>query len=197
MIVNADIFQANIVKRKSDMCNQYTLKIDGNQVTSEKSVKLLVINTDNKLSFDKHVSSLCKKASNQLNARSRSHSYLGLKEKEVLINSFVYVNFNYFPLIWHFCSAKSVRKIEQIQTRALRILCNDFDIDYKTLLDKSDRYTTGVKRLRTLGLEVFKTLNNINPAFMKEIFHRTKWLTHRLNNIQVMFIKHSNMVINV
>ena len=42
-----------------------------------------------------------------------------------------------------------------------------------------------VKRLRTLGLEVFETLNNLNPAFMEEIFHRTKWLTHRPNNIQV------------
>ena len=52
MIVNTDKFQAIIVKRNSDMCNQYTLNIDGNQVTSEKSVKLLGINTDNKLSFD-------------------------------------------------------------------------------------------------------------------------------------------------
>ena len=42
-----------------------------------------------------------------------------------------------------------------------------------------------VKRLRTLGLEVFKTLNNLNTAFLKEIFHTTKWLTHILNNIQV------------
>ena len=40
-----------------------------------------------------------------------------------------------------------------------------------------------VKRLRTLGLEVFKPLNNLNPAFMEEIFHRTKCLTHRPNNI--------------
>ena len=55
MIANADKFQAIIVKRNSDMCNQYTLNIDGNQVTSEKSVKLLVIYIDNKLSFDEHV----------------------------------------------------------------------------------------------------------------------------------------------
>ena len=167
------------------MCNQYTLNIDGNQVTLEKSVKLLGINIDEKLSFDEHVSSLCKMASDQLNAISRLHIYLGFKEQEVLINSFVYVNFNYCPLIWHFCSAKSVRKIEQIQTRALRILYNDFDSDYKTLLDKSGKCTMEVKRLRTLGLEVFKTLNNLNPAFMEEIFHRTRWLTHRPNNIQV------------
>ena len=34
------------------------------------------------------------------------------------------------------CSAKSVRKIEQIQTRALRVLYIDFDSDYKIVLDK-------------------------------------------------------------
>ena len=96
------------------MCNQFTLNIDGNQVTSEKSVKLLFINIDNKLSFDEHVFSLCKKASNHLNAVSRLHRYLGFKEKEFLINTFVYANFNYCFLIWHFCSAKSVKKTEQI-----------------------------------------------------------------------------------
>ena len=103
---------------------------DGSQVTSEKSVKLQGINIDNKLSFDKHISSLCKKTSNQLNAISRLHRHLEFKEKEVFIHIFVYVNFNYCPLIWYFCSAKSARKIEQIQTRAQN------DSHYKTLLDK-------------------------------------------------------------
>ena len=42
-----------------------------------------------------------------------------------------------------------------------------------------------VKRLRTLRLEGFKTLNNLNPAFTEEIFHSTRLLTHRPNNIQV------------
>ena len=39
MIINADKVRAIIVKRNSDMCSQYTLNIDSNQVTSEKSVK--------------------------------------------------------------------------------------------------------------------------------------------------------------
>ena len=42
-----------------------------------------------------------------------------------------------------------------------------------------------VKRLRTLGLEVFNTLNNLICAFMEEIFDRTKWLKHRQKNKQV------------
>ena len=85
------------------MSNQYTLTVDGNQVASGKSVKLLRINTDNKLSLDEHVSSLCKKASNQVNVIIRLHRYLRFDEKGVFINSFVYANFNYCPLVWHFC----------------------------------------------------------------------------------------------
>ena len=42
-----------------------------------------------------------------------------------------------------------------------------------------------VKRLRILGIEIFKTLNNLNPRFMKDIFHKTKWLTHKPSNIKV------------
>ena len=79
----------------------------------------------------------------------------------------------------------AVLKIEQIQTRPLRILYNEFDSNYKTLLDKSGKCTMEVKRLRTLGLEILKALSNLNPAFLEGIFHRTKRLTHRPNNVQI------------
>ena len=53
--LNAGKFQAIIVKQNSYISKQYILHIDGNQVTSEKSVNLLGTNIDNKLSFDEHV----------------------------------------------------------------------------------------------------------------------------------------------
>ena len=61
-------------------------------------------------------------------------------------------------------------------------------------ITKCDSYfitecTMEVKRLITLGLEIFKTLNNLNHDFMEEIFYRTKWLTHRPNNLQVNVYK--------
>ena len=42
-----------------------------------------------------------------------------------------------------------------------------------------------VKRLRTLAIEIFKTLQHLNPIFMEDIFQKTKWLSHKPNNIQV------------
>ena len=42
-----------------------------------------------------------------------------------------------------------------------------------------------VKQLTTLDLELFKTLNNMNSEYMKEIFHKTVLLMHRPLNSEV------------
>ena len=47
------------------MNENYTLKVNNIEIESKNSVKLLGIETDNKLLFDKHIASLCKKATNQ------------------------------------------------------------------------------------------------------------------------------------
>ena len=127
------------------MKDSYPLNINDLTINSENSVKLLGIEIDNKLSFEQHISTLCNKASNQLNAIGRIQKFVGFKEKEVLLNSFVYSNFNYCPLVWHFCSSKSLYKIEEIQERALRLLHNDFVSDYAELLKKSGKATMEVK----------------------------------------------------
>ena len=64
-------------------------------------------------------------------------------------------------------------------------MLNDYESDYKTLLDKADKPTMETKRLRILALEIFKTLNDLNPSFMKEIWHFSVDKTHRKNNLFV------------
>ena len=165
--------------------DKYDLKINGSIISSEKSVTLLGIEIDNKLNFEKQVANICRKANNQLNAISRVQNFLGKKEKETIINSFVYSNFIYCPLTWHFCSKLSQNKIEKIQYRSLKMLTNDYNSDYKDLLEITKTSTMEIKRLRTLALEVFKTVNNLNPDFMKDIFYLSPYQTHKKYDIFV------------
>ena len=81
---------------------------------------------------------------------------MGFKEKEVLLKSFVYSNFNYCPLVWHFCSFKSSYKILKRQEQALRLL-HDFASDYVELFKKSGKATMEIKLLQCLALQIFKT----------------------------------------
>ena len=185
MIVNPDKFQAIIIKKNSKMKDSYPLNVNEQKINSENCVKLLGIEIENKLRFEHYISKLCKKAGNQLNAIGRIQKYMDFKEKEIILNSFAYSSFNYCPLVWHFCSSKSLNKIEKIQERELRLLHNDFTSDYSELLNKSGKPSMEVKRLRTLALEIFKTFNNLNPDYMKEIFFKITNLTHRSFDIKV------------
>ena len=116
------------------------------------------------------MSNICNKSAGQLNALNRLNRYLGFEGKKILISSFINGDFNYCPLVQHVYSKHSLNKIENIQKRALRFLLNDCESDDKALLKKSNKCTMEVRRLRTLALETFQTLNDLNPAFMKNLF---------------------------
>ena len=100
MIVNPDKFQAIIIKKNPKMKDSYPLNINDQKINPENCAKLLGIEIDNKLCFKRHIS---KKASSQSNGIGRIQKYMGFKEEEILLNNFVYSNFNYCPLVSHFC----------------------------------------------------------------------------------------------
>ena len=64
-----------------------------------------------------------------------------------------------------------MKKAENLQTRTLRFLQDDYHSSYETLLHKSGKTTVNVRNLRNLCKEIFKSLNNLNPVFLKEIFY--------------------------
>ena len=51
----------------------------------------------------------------QLNALGQLQKYIGKPEKVAIVNSFIYANFNYCPLVWYFSTCQATRKIEKIQ----------------------------------------------------------------------------------
>ena len=79
-------------------------------------------------------------------------------------------SFNYCALVWMFANATSLKKIENLQKRALRFLYNNYQLSYEELLDKANSSTMNVKRLHFSCVEIYKTTNNLNPSLMKQIF---------------------------
>ena len=121
MIANPNEFHTLFVKKDQTNTCGINLDFQGHSVKSEETVKLLGVTLDYKLNFDPHIlSNLCKKDAAQLNVLKRLKSFIGFAEREVLVQSFVYSNFNYCPLVWYFSSSKLLQKIERIQERALR-----------------------------------------------------------------------------
>ena len=100
IIVNPEKFQAMLVsKRKNNIPKDLTISINDMNIKPNDSSKLLGIILDNKLNFEKHISPILKYASCQLNILFRLKNFLGIKGRKVLIESFFYSSFQYFPLV--------------------------------------------------------------------------------------------------
>ena len=150
---------------------QQVLRIrDDTSLMSEAEVKVLGVTIDHKLCFSQHISACCKKAARQLNALARISKHLNINSRRTIYNSFIMSNFNYCPLVWHFCGQVNNQKLEKIQERALRILFTDYDSSYKELLGKAGTTTLLIQRLRLIALTVFKSLHGLNPPCLNDLF---------------------------
>ena len=69
-----------------------------------------------------------------------------------------------------FSSTPSINKIENLQKRALHYLYDDIEASYEHLLSKGGKSKMNVRRLRNLCVEIYNTLNDLNPSFMNGIF---------------------------
>ena len=136
MTVNPKKFQTIVLTKRNLQNNPSSLSINNLTIKPKDYVELLRVTIENKLTFEKYINKLCRWASCQLNAIFQLKSFLSFQTKKVLIESFNYSNFNHCSLVWHFCNAKSLQKIENIQKRALKYLHDDFENGYPELPQK-------------------------------------------------------------
>lgn len=167
MLANPSKFQAMFLTKSKEHIKT-TICIDDQIIESKSSVELLGVEIDDKLKFESHINKISNKAGGQLNSLHRFKKYLSPVAKKLSINSFILSNFTYCPLVWHFCPAKSRNKIEQIKNRAIKFLGGN-----ENFIFGSNSSSMEVKRLRTLALEIHKTINKLNPPYMQEIFNKT------------------------
>ena len=88
-------------------------------------------------------------------------------------------NFNYCLLVWLFCNKSANKKIDLAYKRALRILYNDYDSSFQSLLRLSNSYTIDVKNLQKLMTEIYKSLSNMNESIVSE-FDKKKFAMYDL-----------------
>ena len=129
------------------------------------------VTVDYQLNFNNHVSSLCKKASKQLNVLKRIGMYLNRLGRLTIYHSFILSNFNYCPLVWHFCGEVNTSKIEKIQERALRFVYLDTTSSYEDLLMKANLPSLKIRRMRELAMAAFKIIHKDDktPSYLHNL----------------------------
>ena len=153
MQANPGKFQAISFGRKgNNIITDFTFH--NTTIHCDDSVLLLGVEFDHLLTFNNYIAVICRKSARQLAVLKRLGHMLTLKGKLAIFKSFIECNFNYCPLIWHFCSQANTNKLEKIQERALRFIYNNYSSSHSDLLKLSGTECLLVKRLKLMACEV-------------------------------------------
>ncbi len=89
-------------------------------------------------------------------------------------------------MVWHFWGKASTKIIKLIQERALRFQLNDQKEHISWTIRKSNYTTVPIRWIKTIAMDVFKSLHDLNPKFMKDIFNM-KGLKYSLKDSNIIY----------
>ena len=105
------------------------------------------------------------------NVLKRMGKYLNRLGKLTIYHSIILSNFNYCPVIWHFCSEANTKKMETIQERALKFMYNENHSTYEELLAKSKLSSLNENKLSSVLYRLMYLLKTKHQ-------YSFKWLNH-------------------
>ena len=114
--------------------NTIKIKTGNFDINNSKHEKLLAVKFDYKLSFDDHISELCKKASRKIHALSRVAPYMNISKRRILMNAFFKSQFNYCLLVWMCHGRANNGKINRLHKRCLLIIYSDKQTSFEYLI---------------------------------------------------------------
>ena len=159
-------FEDNEMQGNTDKCHvlvsasqKLHVNICTSQIENSKHEKLLGVNIDSKLSFEKHPNIICSKARAKINALGRVAPFMNIEKRRTIMNAFFNSQFSYCPLIWMFHSRLINNKINRLHERCLRIVYSDNQSTFEELLEKDNTVSVHQRNLQFLATELYKVLN--------------------------------------
>ena len=84
----------------SEPGDRMKITIENEIITNSACEIILGINFDNKLTFNYHITKLCKKAGQKLHALARISKFMSNDQRKLIMNTFISSNVCHCPLIW-------------------------------------------------------------------------------------------------
>ncbi len=154
--------------RSNDL--EHCLTLDGCSVDSSSSVRNLGVLFDSNLSFDSHVSSICKTAFFHLKNIYKLRHMLSMSNAEILIHAFMTSRLDYCNTLLGGCSACLINKLQMVQNAAARVLTRTRKYDHispvlPTLHWLPTKHHIDFKIL----LITYKALNGLAPLYLSKL----------------------------
>ena len=149
--------------------NAVSLRVSQYDIKNSECEKLLGVKFDTKLTFEKHINDICRKASRKIYALARITPYMDISKRRMVMNAFFNSQFNYCLLIWMSHNRTTNRKINRLHERCLRMIYNDKQSSFKMLLEKKFSVSMHERNIQCLVTEMYK-VSELSPPIVSNIF---------------------------
>ncbi len=149
---------------------EHCLTLDGCSVDSSSSVRNLGVLFDSNLSFDSHVSSICKTAFFHLKNISKLRPMLSMSNAEISIHAFMTSRLDYCNALLGGCSARLINKLQMVQNSAARVLTRTRKYDHISPVLSTLHWLPTKHRIDfKILLITYKALNGLAPQYLSEL----------------------------
>ncbi len=173
LLLNSEKTEVLIIGPKNPTCNnlEHYLTLDGSSVnSSSSSVRNLGVLFDSNLSFESHVSSICKTAFFHLKNISKLRPMLSTSNAEILINAFMTSRLDYCNALLGRCSARLINKLQLVQNAAARVLTRTRKYDHISPVLSTLHWLPTKHRIDfKILLMTYKALNGLAPQYLSEL----------------------------
>ncbi len=172
LLLNSEKTEVLIIGPKTATCNnlEHCLTLDGCSVKYSSSVRNLGVLFDSNLSFDSHISSICKTACFHLKHISKLRPILSMSNAKMLIHAFMTSRLDYCNALMGDCPARLINKLQMVQNAAARVLTRTRKYDHispvlSTLHWLPVKHHIDFKIL----LITYKALNGLAPHYLSKL----------------------------
>ena len=153
------------------------LRIQGAELKVMQSTKYLGVQVDNTLDWRERTKTISSKVSRPIGFLKHARSLLPEESLRSLYTGIVETHFRYFSPVWGSCGATEINLLHKMQNRAARIVTgSNFDTSGLTLVKQLGWKTICELIDSESNTMVFKSLNNLAPQYLCNLFTRMSQL---------------------
>src|SRR5207237_3124100 len=102
-------------KKRIDKYGHFNLNYDGIYLENQKQMKVLGVTIDSSLTFDSHITYICKTVNSRIYTLSKLINYTSLSARKIIANACINSVLIYGIQVWAATSIKNIKIMEKLQ----------------------------------------------------------------------------------
>ena len=181
------IYGTKLQVQKSNIKNIAVGEVNVNCVNSVRDLGVIMENT---LGFDTHIKKKCQIASYQLKNLKNIRHYLSQSATVTLIHGLVNSHLDFCNGIFSNIPQYQLSRLQRIQNRAARIICNaKYDQPAKPLLHSLHWLPVEARIQFKVLLLVYKCINNTAPVYLRQLLNYKRSSTYSLRSADATLLE--------